>query len=325
VHWRRLPPSPMPSVPAQHPPEDAAAFLEHLECAPRTYGHTSALEFAHQLRRRAQERAGKGPVVLFVLGEPLSGKSTFLSSVLNWLVSASDQDNQLEVKLIRWGDAMRAQRHLGLLPADRVPGDLSAIEFADLSSFVGEHVHAASAAVRGPGLVLAEFPGCTAVRSNHGIDGLDRGFSTCRAFVQQDTAHYAALAAEPRLRAMFLASRETTPDRASSAREATPLAANRISQQVTDLLLKLQSERRLTVPGVAAGQLGAEFDRDAEQRDQVVYEQFLPHLLAREIGAPSERALIARNTLLPELQRAIAQADVPFLDQFDYIRERYNV
>src|SRR5688572_3191128 len=105
-------------IPAQHPPEDAAAFLAHLECAPRSFGARSALEFAAHVRRRAQERASEGPLVLFVLGEPLSGKSTFLSNLLNWLLTSSVEHEPLPVKLIRWGDAMRAQRHLGLLPVD---------------------------------------------------------------------------------------------------------------------------------------------------------------------------------------------------------------
>jgi hypothetical protein len=263
--------------------------------------------------------------VLFVVGEPLSGKSTFVSSLLNWLLHPRGQDEPLQIKLIRWGDAMRAQRQLGLLPADRLPGDLSATEFAGLSTFVGEQVRGAAAAMRAPGLIVAEVPGCTAVLTEGQIDGLDRGFSTCRAFVENGSAHYAAIVAEAQLRTMFLASREAAPGAATNAREATPLAATRINQQVTQLLIRLHEEGRLHVPAVAPGQLAMVFSRDPARRDQEVFERFLPHLLLREIGAPSERALIARNTLLPASQRSSAQAETPLMNQFDYIRERYKV
>ncbi len=313
------------AVSPRNPPEDAAAFLGHLDCAPRGFGAPSALAFARQLRQCAEERAGEGPLVLLILGEPLSGKSTFLSNLLTWLLTSSAENEPLQVKLIRWGDAMRAERQLGLLPPDRVPGDLSDAEFAGLSAFVGEQVLAARAAVRGPGLVIAEAPGCTAVMNGDRVEGLDRGFSTCRALVKDEGAYYVALAAEPRLRLMFLQSRETAPGDATNARSATPLAANRINEQVTRLMAQLQGEGRLAVPDVAPGALGAAFDRDPAQREQVLFEWFLPHLVAREIGAPSDRALIARNVLVPAAMQAVAQADTPFVDQFDYMRERYNL
>jgi hypothetical protein len=262
--------------------------------------------------------------VLFVLGEPLSGKSTLVSNLLNWLVNAGGSEGP-RVRLIRWGDAMRAQRHTGTLPADRLPGDLSAAEFARLSAFVGELVRDARADMPGPGLVVTEFPGCTAISVDGGIDGLDRGFSTSRAFAGDEGAHYVAIAAEPRLRAMFLRSRETAPGDATNARSATPLAANRIHEQVTELMVKLHDRGRLAVPGVALGTLAAACERDSKWRDKVLFESFLPHLLGREIGAPAGRTLIARNVLLPEPLLAIAQPDPPFVDQFDYIRERYGI
>jgi hypothetical protein len=169
------------------------------------------------------------------------------------------------------------------------------------------------------------MPGCTAVTIDGRIDGLDRGFSTCRAWALNERSHYVALTTEPRLRAMFLQSRETAPGEATNARSATPLAANRINQQVTQLVVRLHDQNRLDVPGIEPGQLAAAFDRDPAHRDQVVFERFLPHLVGRAIGAPSERALVARNMLVPEHMRAIARADTHFVDQFDFIRERYNV
>ena len=313
------------TVAAQRSPEDAASFLGRLDCAPQGFGAASALEFARRVRTQAREQASAGPLVLFIIGEPLSGKSTFVSNLLIWLLNGQAADEPLQVRLMRWGDAMRAQRHLGLLPADRLPGDLSSDEFAGLSVFVGEQVRAARATVQAPGLIVAEFPGCTAVMSDGRLDGLDRGFSTCRAFVDDAAAHYVALTAEPSLRAMFLQTREAPPGAATEARSATPLAANRIQQQMTDLMLHLHERGRMGVAGVAPGTLPEAFERDPSRRDEVVFESFLPHLLRHEIGVPSDRALVARNGLLPAELRRIAEADPAFVDQFDYIRERYNV
>ena len=313
------------AVPSRHSHEDARTFLAHLQCAPRGFGAPSTSAFAAELQRRSQEDGSDQALIVFVVGEPLSGKSTFVSSLINWLTGSGSGVESPRVKLIRWGDAMRAERHLGLLPADRVPGDLSAAEFARLSAFVGEQLQAARTAVRGAGLVIAEFPGCTAVATDNGIEGLDRGFSTCRAFVTDARAYYVAITAEPRLRTVFLGSRETSPSDATSARSATPLAANRIYEQVTQLMLRLHDSGRLVLPGVASAELATRFDHDPAQRDQALFEWFLPHLLEREIGVPQERALVARNMLLPPSKLAIAQADMPFVDQFDYIRQRYGV
>src|SRR5258708_4068177 len=82
-------------VAAQHSAEDAAAFLGRLECAPQGFGAPSALEFARRLGRRAGEQESAGPLVLFIIGEPMSGKSTFLSNLLNWLLNAPGADTSL--------------------------------------------------------------------------------------------------------------------------------------------------------------------------------------------------------------------------------------
>src|SRR5215207_11666669 len=164
--WRTMVHRPMTAlvVRPRHEPRAAAAFLAHLECAPGGFGQPSALAFTAALRARAHQHAGSGPLLLFLLGEPLSGKSTVLSNLLTALIGALGDAPPLQVRLIRWGDAMRAERRLGLLPADRVPGDLTAAEFAQLSAFVGEHIQAAATAIGPrPGLVVAELPGCTAV------------------------------------------------------------------------------------------------------------------------------------------------------------------
>jgi hypothetical protein len=297
-------------------------FLAHLECGPGEYGHASALEFADRLRRRAEG----GALVLLVLGEPLSGKSTFVQNLLRFLIGPPDEASQeLQFKLIRWGDAMRAQRHLGLLPADRLPGDLSAEEFARLSAFVGEQVHAAVTSIgSAPGLVIAEAPGCTAVVRDGRIEGLDRGLSTARALVDDERVHIAALVAESRLREQFVATRETAPGDATNARQATPLAANRINQQLTALVARLHAEGRLSVRNATSGDILPELERDTQHRDEVVFRQFLPYLLSEEIGVPSERALVARNVLFPELLRSSASATLS-MDQFDYIKERYGI
>ncbi|MBV8085257.1 MAG: hypothetical protein JO247_10630 [Chloroflexi bacterium] len=273
------------------------------------------MAFADQLRIRA--RAADQALLLFVIGEPVSGKSTVVSNLLKYLTA---KEPALLIKLIRWGDAMRAERHLGLLAADRLPGDLSAEEFAGLSAFVGEQVQAARAAIQGAGLVVAEFPGCTAVMGKSGIDGLDRGFSTCRTFVADPGAHYLALSAEPRLRELFMSSRETAPADATNARSATPLAANRVHEQVTALMQRLHASGRMAPPG----QLAA-FASDPVLRERIHFQRFLPHLLAQEIGAPTDRCLVARNVLVPPELQPAAQADTAFLDGLDWIRERYSI
>ena len=302
-------------------PRPGGEFLAHLECGSDGYGQSSALEFADRLRRRAES----GACVLFVLGEPLSGKTTFVQNLLLSLIGPADGAAPLQFKLIRWGDAMRAQRHLGLLPADRLPGDLSAEEFAALSAFLGEQIHAAMDSIgTAPGLVVAEAPGCTAVVRGGKIEGLDRGLSTCRALVGDDRTHYAALVAESRLRAQFVASRETAPGEATNARQATPLAANRINQQLTALVARLHAEGRLTVSGAMSSDILADLEADTAWRDEVVFQQFLPYLLREEIGAPSERALVARNLLFPQLLRSETHATLS-MDQFDYVTERYGI
>jgi hypothetical protein len=294
-------------------------FLAHLECGPGGYGHASALDFAERLRGRVEG----GALVLLVLGEPLSGKSTFVQNLLLFLMGPPDQE--LQFKLIRWGDAMRAQRHLGLLPADRLPGDLSAEEFAGLSAFVGEQIQAALKSIgSASGLVIAEAPGCTAVMRDGRIEGLDRGLSTSRGLVDDERVHFAALVAESRLRAQFVASRETAPGEATNARQATPLAANRINQQLTALVARLHAEGRLSVPNATSSDILPELERDSQRRDEVVFQQFLPYLLRDEIGVSSERALVARNMLFPELLRSSTLATLS-VDQFDYIKERYGI
>ena len=220
---------------------------------------------------------------------------------------------------------MRAQRHLGLLPTDRLPGDLSAEEFARLSGFVGEQSHAAVNSIgSAPGLVIAEAPGCTAVVRDGQIEGLDRGLSTSRALVDDERVHFAALVAESRLREQFVASREAAQGEATNARQATPLAANRINQQLTGLVARLHAEGRLDVAGISGSDILPELERDTQRRDDVVFQQFLPYLLREEIGVPSERALVARNVLFPELLRSSTPA-ILSMDQFDYVRERYGI
>jgi hypothetical protein len=297
-------------------------FLAHLECAPGGFGHASALEFADRLRGRSEG----GALVLLVLGEPLSGKSTFVQNLLLWLIGAQDPAAQaLQFKLIRWGDAMRAQRHLGLLPADRLPGDLSAEEFARLSAFLAEQIHAAVDSIgSAAGLVIAEAPGCTAVMRDGHIEGLDRGLSTSRALVDDERVHFAALVAESRLRAQFVGLRETVPGEATNARQATPLAANRINQQLTALIARLHADGRLPVAGASSGDLLPELERNTQRRDDVVFQQFLPYLLREEIGVPSQRALVARNVLFPELRR-VSTPEALSVDQFDYVKERYGI
>lgn len=293
------------------------AFLAHLACAPGGFGLASVAD----LGRALAPSPGQGPRVLFLLGEPLSGKSTLLSALLSSLWQAgTSSDAPPRFALIRWGDAQRAQRKLGLLAADRVPGDLSAEEFASQAAFVTQHVHDALAELGDqPGLVVAEFPGCTAVWRDGRVQGIDRGFSTCRAFAADERAYFVAVQAEHALRETFLGSREVRPGEATSARQATPLAASRINQLLTELAQTLAQEGRL--PGVSVDALA-----QPEQRDMLIWRHVWPYLLHTEIGAPPERALVALNRPLPaDAGPAATEADVGFVDQFDYITARYHV
>jgi len=102
------------------------------------------------------------------------------------------------------------------------------------------------------------------------------------------------------------------------------LAANRINQQLTALVARLHAEGRLTVAGATSGDLLPDLERDTQRRDEIVFQQFLPYLLSEEIGALSERALVARNVLFPGLLRSSTPATLS-VDQFDYVRERYGI
>ena len=81
---------------------------------------------------------------------------------------------------------------------------------------------------------------------------------------------------------------------------------------------------RNAAPGARADDILAELERDTERRDESVFREFLPYLLREEIGAPPERALVARNVLFPELLRSSKHATLP-MDQFDFVRERYGI
>lgn len=358
----------------------ATAVLDGLEAVPGGFGQPSFAAFFEALVEDARQRAtaGETPPVLLVMGEPLAGKSTFLSQLFVRLTTPhppapsparggeganlqlarglplSSQERAvgpwgyrgpmvgrlkgphgrvvlggevIRPYLVRWGDTIRAAKKRGTVAADRQFGDLTAEEFAGTSALLAEASASAKQAARGgpPSIVVVEAPGVTMLTDERGLSrGLDRGYSLARALARHEHGFVMALSADRRVRDTHLGSREARlaadgPD----VREATQLAANRIRQQVTDLLCELAAEGKLRLPApVPAAPIAREsLDVDTAYRDGAVLRAYLPYLLEHDLKVPAGRAFIGLNGFLG----SGIKPDMALLDAYDWTHRHFGL
>jgi hypothetical protein len=347
--------------------------LDLLRAVPSGFGQPSFAAFSAALvdAARAQAAAAGPPPTLLVLGEPLAGKSTFLSQLFVRLTGSGssspnpspsqgrgEQENGLpplradtgirrsrgapsfveeggwggEVSpirpyLVRWGDTIRAGKKHGQVAPERQFGDLTPDEFARVSALLADAATAALQDAQGgpPAIVVVEAPGVTMFTDSAGqTHGLDRGYSLARKLARQENGFLLALCADQQVREAHLATRHaqlTTggPD----VREATQLAANRIRQQVTDLLYDLATEGRIALPEPApvAPLTRESLDFYSAYRSEAVLRAYLPYLFEHDLGVPAERAFIGLNGFIGE---GVAP-DLALLDAYDWTHPHFGI
>jgi hypothetical protein len=347
----------------------ATPLLDGLRAVPGGFGQPSFAAFFQALVDDARQRAAAGetPPMLLVMGEPLAGKSTFLSQLFVRLIGPhppnpphprtvgplryagsprrhgeggdcfdvlplSSQERGrggegIRPYLVRWGDTIRAAKKQGVVAADRQFGDLTPAEFAGTSALLAEAAASAEQAARGgpPAIVVVEAPGVTMLTDQRGVSrGLDRGYSLARTLARHAHGFLIALSADPRVRDTHLGSREARlatdgPD----VREATQLAANRIRQQVTDLLhdLAVAGKLRLPDPAPAAPIARERLVTDAAYRDEAVLHAYLPYLLEHDLRVPAGRAFIGLNGYLG----SDVKPDIALLDAYDWTHRHFEL
>ncbi len=295
---------------------------------PGGFGQPSFAAFAAaftQAARRAAED-GAAPPVLFVMGEPLAGKSTFLSQLFVRLTQAPD-GAAVRPYLVRWGDTIRAGKKVGVVAPERQFGDLTAEEFARTSGLLGEAAEAArrAAAGSGPALVVVEAPGVTMLTDTSGrTRGLDRGYSFARDLARDPGGYLLALCADQQVRDTHLTTRHAAWTAGGpEVREATQLAANRIRAQVSDLLFTLAQAGTISLPEPRpAPSLTREaLDAHPAYRNEAVLRAYLPHLFHNDLGVPSERAFIGLNGF----QGADVKPNLELLDRYDWTHEHFGI
>lgn len=319
----------------------ATPILAGLRAVPGGFGQPTFADFAAAFMGAAQQAAIAKtlPPVLFVMGEPLAGKSTFLSQLFVRLTQADAAAGQptsstlpgaqpaVRPYLIRWGDTIREGKKVGVVAPERQFGDLTPDEFARTSGRLAEAARAARQAATGygPALVVVEAPGVTMLTTAPGqTRGLDRGYSFARTLAHDPGGYVLALAADQQVRDAHLATRQAhlttgSPD----VREATQLAANRIRAQVTDLLYDLAQAGtiRLPEPAPAAPLTRAALDADSAYRNEAVLQAYLPYLFQHDLGIPPERAFIGLNGF----QGAGVAPDMALLDRYDWTHEHFGI
>lgn len=299
--------------------------LDGLRAVPGGFGQPSFAAFYAVFVEAVRQRAvsGEAPPVLLVMGEPLAGKSTFLSQLFVRLAGGEG----IRPYLVRWGDTIRAAKKLGDVAPERQFGDLTAAEFARTSTRLAEATASAEQAARGgpPSLVVVEAPGVTMLTDASGrTRGLDRGYSLARALARREHGFLMVLCADQQVRDTTLSRRETVlvaggPD----VREATQLAANRIREQVTDLLydLAVEGTLRLPEPAPASPLTRASLDSDPDYRNEAVQRAYLPYLLEHDVKVPAERAFIGLNGFLG----GDVGPDMALLDAYDWTHRHFGL
>ena len=329
--------------------------LDGLRAEPGGFGQPSFAAFSAALTAaaRAQAAAGSVPPVLLVMGEPLAGKSTFLSQLFVRLtvlpLSAPEMMSAKPIfaprsglggevlagglggevirpYLVRWGDTIRAAKQLGDVAQERQFGDLTPDEFGRTSRRLAEAASAARDAARGgpPALVVVEAPGITMVTGDDGQPrGLDRGYTLARELAQDDTGFLLVLCADRQIRDTHLGRREAQLGTGGpTVREATQLAANRIRQQVTDLVAALATEGKIALPARADSLpvTPADLEADPDDRNEAVRRAYLPYLLGLDLKIPPARAFIGLNGY----HAANAAPDTALLDAYDWTHQYFG-
>lgn len=300
--------------------------LDQLRAVPGGFGQPSfaSLYAAILADAQAQAAAGAPPPTLLVMGEPLAGKSTFLSQLFVRLTGeGAAQDVASPIMrpyLVRWGDTIRGGKKVGKVAQERQFGDLTPEEFANTSVLLAEAARAAGQAAAGgpPALLVVESPGVTMLRGADGqYRGLDRGYTLARALAGDPHGYLVVLCADQQIRDTGLGSRqERITAGGPEIREATHLAANRIRQQVTDLLFELVSSGVIQLPEpLPTSPLTREsLDAYPAYRNQAVLNAYLPYLFRDDLRVPPERAFIGLNAFIG----ADVRPDTALLDAYDW-------
>ena len=311
----------------------ATPILDGLRAVPGGFGQPTFAGFYAALVGAALRHAasGEAPPVLLVMGEPLAGKSTFLSQLFVRLTGGTRDegrgDGGIRPHLVRWGDTIRAGKQLGVVAPERQFGDLTPKELAGTSALLAQAAQAAQQAAQGdgPAIVVVEAPGVTMVTDESGQQqGLDRGYSLARDLARRDDGFLMVLCADQRVRDTHLGSREARlASGGPEVREATQLAANRIRQQVTDLLYDLAVAGILDLPDQAPGEpvTRATLDDDPAYRNEAVLRAYLPYLLEHDLKIGADRAFIGLNSFLGSDVRP----DTALLDAYDWTHRHFGL
>jgi hypothetical protein len=302
--------------------------LEQLRAGPGGFGQPTFAAFYAALVESAGGRASaqEPPPVLLVMGEPLAGKSTFLSQLFVRLTGAAEGEG-IRPYLIRWGDTIRAAKKLGQVAPERQFGDLTADEFRRTSALLAQAATAAQEAARGgpASVVVVEAPGATMLTDASGeTRGLDRGYSLARTLARQEQGFLMVLCADQRVWDTHLAGRhERLADGGPDVREATQLAATRIRQQVSDLLYDLARAGAIRFPEpVPAWPVTREsLETHPAYRNEAVLRAYLPYLLEHDLGVPPARAFIGLNRFLG---REVGP-DLALLDAYDWTHRHFGI
>lgn len=321
-----------------------SSVLTGLRTVPGGFGRPSFAGLLTAILADAHEQAASGapPPTLLVVGEPLAGKSTFLSGLISMLTAPNPElsrtpqpslphagAGEVVPYVIRWGDTIRGAKQRGVVAQERQFGDLTPEEFAGVSRLLAEAAEAAAAhaatRVGQPALVVVEAPGITRLTGPDGQPhGLDRGYTLARRLATDPHGYLLALCADQQIRETGMGGRQAQITAGGpEIREATHLAANRIRQQVTDLLYALASAGAITLPEPPPETPATRdtLDRHPTYRNEAVLTAFLPHLFRDDLQIPADRAFIGLNAYLGKAVRP----DHELLDRFDWTHEHFGI
>jgi hypothetical protein len=323
----------------------SSSVLAGLRAVPGGFGQPTfaSLLAAILADAHAQAANSASPPTLLVIGEPLAGKSTFLSGLIADLQDLTPVPaptsrgagggvigrREVTPYLIRWGDTIRGAKQRGVVAQERQFGDLTPEEFAGVSRLLAEAAQAAAAhaarQAKRPALVVVEAPGLTMLTDPAGRPrGLDRGYTLARRLAADPHGYFVALCADQQVRETGLGGRqERITVGGPEIREATHLAANRIRQQVTDLLYDLAVSGTIHLPQpLPEPALTREMlDRHSAYRNQAVLTAYLPYLFRDDLHVPPDRAFIGLNAFLDDAIRP----DLQLLDAHDWTHRHFGI